>query len=459
MGRSLTKVCAFFTHRVVRGLLIALGRPDGRLYSQTKSESWVLLGLLQAKVITSWGHQPEVVSVGHNPYHPPVVDTHLCLPTNRPRLLVEALEHGSGEAVDPNQLWARRRHMVTSKFPLHDRARELLTEMEDGAAEGAQAVARGASRALVRGRSGALASAEPSARGTPKVRSEASVRGGSAFGGVGGSTHGPAGTGGSAYGGVGGSMHGAPRGVGLMRASGNGDTSVRSGRALQAFGRSSTRRLVRASTWARLQGGACSAYSLLSGQDVLDMSPEATSALLGPASKHLVGGHLLYTIFKKAELRRMWDKLRVVRQLASRLSTKQISEPVAREAVAAVGSTLEDVLTKQSVMEQLLESRYLSLERLLSFMVMFHAMARRTADWWPLTFDISRSQSGLRVATTAAPVTASELEQSLAETLAGDVVEEAAQRGERERRDRLQAIMASHLRRRRPVVGSAPVME
>ncbi|KAG2495397.1 hypothetical protein HYH03_006664 [Edaphochlamys debaryana] len=73
---------------------------------------------------------------------------------------------------------------------------------------------------------------------------------------------------------------------------------------------------------------------------------------------------------------------------------------------------------------------------------MFHAMTRRTADWWPLTFDISRSQSGLRVTTTAAPVTASELEQSLAETMAGDVVEEAAQRGEQERRDRLQAIMS-----------------
>ncbi|KAG2493241.1 hypothetical protein HYH03_008657 [Edaphochlamys debaryana] len=56
-------------------------------------------------------------------------------------------------------------------------------------------------------------------------------------------------------------------------------------------------------------------------------------------------------------------------------------------------------------------------------------MARRTANWWPLTFDISRSQSGLRVAATAAPVTALEPEQSLVETLAGDVVmEEGAAR-------------------------------
>lgn len=71
---------------------------------------------------------------------------------------------------------------------------------------------------------------------------------------------------------------------------------------------------------------------------------------------------------------------------------------------------------------------------MISFMVMFHAMARRTADWWPLTFDISRSQSGLRVATTAAPVTASELEQSVAEMRGADVLEEVAAMEERKRR-------------------------
>lgn len=35
-----------YTHRVARGLLLAVGRPDGRLYSQTQSESWVLRELL-----------------------------------------------------------------------------------------------------------------------------------------------------------------------------------------------------------------------------------------------------------------------------------------------------------------------------------------------------------------------------------------------------------------------------
>lgn len=39
-----------------------------------------------------------------------------------------------------------------------------------------------------------------------------------------------------------------------------------------------------------------------------------------------------------------------------------------------------------------------------AFFVLFHAMASRVATAWPLAFDLSRSQSGLRIATTAAPV-------------------------------------------------------
>jgi hypothetical protein len=44
-----------FTHRVVRGVLLAIGRPDGRLCTQTKSESWVLMALLQCKSIINAG--------------------------------------------------------------------------------------------------------------------------------------------------------------------------------------------------------------------------------------------------------------------------------------------------------------------------------------------------------------------------------------------------------------------
>ena len=68
-------------------------------------------------------------------------------------------------------------------------------------------------------------------------------------------------------------------------------------------------------------------------------------------------------------------------------------------------------LVSQAVVEQLTENRYMALQRMMAFMTMFHAMARSVANLWPLTFDISRSQSGLRIATTAAPATASDLER------------------------------------------------
>jgi hypothetical protein len=50
--------------------------------------------------------------------------------------------------------------------------------------------------------------------------------------------------------------------------------------------------------------------------------------------------------------------------------------------------------------------------------VTFHAMARHVAALWPLSFDISRSQSCLRIATTAAPVSAADLEREWLESAA-----------------------------------------
>ena len=39
-------------------------------------------------------------------------------------------------------------------------------------------------------------------------------------------------------------------------------------------------------------------------------------------------------------------------------------------------------LASQSVLEQLVENRFASLERLLAFEIVFHAMAARVAQFW-----------------------------------------------------------------------------
>ena len=64
-----------FTHRVVRGVMLAVGRPDGRLCCLSKSESAVFLSLKQAAFIQNIdlgtsGAGPDIVTVGHNPYTP-----------------------------------------------------------------------------------------------------------------------------------------------------------------------------------------------------------------------------------------------------------------------------------------------------------------------------------------------------------------------------------------------------
>lgn len=49
-----------FGHRVARGTILALGRPDGRLFGLTKTESAVLLGAKQLTFVENYGVCPEV---------------------------------------------------------------------------------------------------------------------------------------------------------------------------------------------------------------------------------------------------------------------------------------------------------------------------------------------------------------------------------------------------------------
>ena len=76
---------------------------------------------------------------------------------------------------------------------------------------------------------------------------------------------------------------------------------------------------------------------------------------------------------------------------------------------------------RQVMLQQLYETRFASLQRLISFMIMFHAMGKSVQDFWPrvsfglLGYSMSRSQSMLRVASTAAPVSGSEVRDRIIE--------------------------------------------
>ena len=66
-------------------------------------------------------------------------------------------------------------------------------------------------------------------------------------------------------------------------------------------------------------------------------------------------------------------------------------------------------LDKCQPIEHLFESRVASFERYVGFLITFHSMAKHASKPWLLpSWDISRSQSNLRVATTACPVSVEE---------------------------------------------------
>ena len=286
-----------FTHRVARGVMLAFGRPDGRLCSQTKCESWVLMALLQARTIANLGAGPEVLTVGHNPHVTALMDAAIILPSHRPRMLCESVLEVT--AHDPLARMAALSHAVESGA-----APTLYTRQESdksrgaGGAPGYQrpvAAPIGAHLCCDPGAAAEMAAARRLAAGLVITVAEAER----------GTLHG-------------GTLHG-------------GDTH---------------------------RGGTSHSGSAAGGT-------ANGPAPLGPAGRDAV--------------------------------LSSMAQPVL------------DLLESQAPIEEFIENRYLSAERWVAFLVMFHQMAQTVASFAPLRWDTSRSQSCLRVATTAAPISAADL--------------------------------------------------
>ena len=84
-----------YTHLTHSDVLVAAGRPDGRLASLAASESAVMMALMQASFIKDRDHGIEVLTVSHNPfnnYH--MTNINVVLPTVRPQSCTEQLMYG-----------------------------------------------------------------------------------------------------------------------------------------------------------------------------------------------------------------------------------------------------------------------------------------------------------------------------------------------------------------------------
>lgn len=85
------------THRVVRGSLLAVGRPDGRANSLTTAEAAAALAVSQASSIQNLGVTCESITIGHSLFKLPLSAAHHILPTVRPPFLCEVLRTLEGE--------------------------------------------------------------------------------------------------------------------------------------------------------------------------------------------------------------------------------------------------------------------------------------------------------------------------------------------------------------------------
>ena len=102
------------------------------------------------------------------------------------------------------------------------------------------------------------------------------------------------------------------------------------------------------------------------------------------------------------------------------------SDPSDRVAFSSRLDTLvSSVVDNQMVVQHFYETRIAALERYISFCVMFHAMAKTSSTPWLCGgWDIARSQSNLRVATTACPNESAEEGASEGEKLTPKLTEQ-----------------------------------
>jgi hypothetical protein len=77
------------THRVVRGTLLACGRPDGRLQTLSNAEYAVCMSVNQASSIQSLGSNCESLTIGHNSWKLPLSTHSVFLKRHRPLFLCE----------------------------------------------------------------------------------------------------------------------------------------------------------------------------------------------------------------------------------------------------------------------------------------------------------------------------------------------------------------------------------
>lgn len=340
------------THRVVRGTLLAVGRPDGRLTALSTAEQSVCMAVSQASSIQSLGATCESVTIGHNPHSLPLTARAVFLEDARPRYLCEhllshhqtKLQGGSAvsilgafqnlaaeDAQEPAEVQHTLDHRRTR---IIQQALDRQTQVEEK--EQAQAV---------------VDSLEVDEDGYVKFEE-------------------------------------CWRGFQLLRQ----DVCQKAVRTI----------------FQRLESG-CGGVSRADCKLIFNMQKSSLRSLVDFEQMQLraTAGPGEDTEFE-SECTKVYESL------------ESVYGKSLLDHTASVAESLELAKT-QNISMQLYESRIASLQRAVAFFVIFHEMAAAIADFWSfvsfgyLGYRIDRTQSIMRVATTASPVSGADVRHMLIE--------------------------------------------
>ena len=338
------------THRVVRGSLLAVGRPDARLNALTTADTATCLAINQACAITNLGAGCEAITVGHDANKPDMVDACLVLPATRPKFISEfafADKGGFVHAQLGGQITVNRRKNVklminipTPNSSSHRGASSRSGEEKSDRSSSSTSSDRIASPAMRR-----KSQAVDLSKSFVKRLATASVF--------------------------------------------EGDAQIKSSAGPMAV------------------LGQMAALK----RDERDGTP--------PSHVHR---RMKVTASECSFHQRMKDE---VSSLRARMTVEKLREPYVgawmQHSPAFEHLSVAQMMDRQRNLQHLYETRFASLQRMVAFMVMFHSMGKAVQDFWPwvscglLRYNMSRSQSMLRVASTAAPVSGSEVRDRILE--------------------------------------------
>ncbi|KAA8496343.1 hypothetical protein FVE85_0072 [Porphyridium purpureum] len=335
-----------FTHRVTRGVMLAVGRPDGRLISLTAREAQCLMAALQAKCVQHLRSGPDLITVGHNSYKPSVLerDISVALPTQRKMFMCERMLE-----IDPAiGMEAKGGTLVPVDSGSGARTGSPMTNVHEIMSKQESVFAK----TLTLGKED-----ESGSNGGAGMRRKSTI------------------------------------------------TEALNLDVLGMMGKTTNRRslLVRqletldaaSSSWHHLQGSKHGTDSQLARRG----PGTGTTCDGGDAA----GGMKLNPV-------RLADRAGIYESLYPE-ECRQALQP---EIAAADDMRRRDVYVASLARLEtnviiLCEGRFFSAERFVGFCLLFHAMARVCSVWWPLDWDIAHSQSYLRVASTACPVSAADV--------------------------------------------------